>query len=62
MATQKEVLERMVNREELIYWAIKNDFVLEDFPGGVWVDEWQINLENNNIISVERRLDEPGQL
>lgn len=63
MATQKETLEKLHNKEEILYWAAKNDIELEEVPGGLFVDEWKINLsEDNYIINVERRLDEPNEL
>lgn len=62
MATQKDVLEKLGTEEELIYWARKNNVQLEEFPGGFYVDEWTILLDNKTITSVERRVDEPEQL
>ena len=63
MATQKEVLESLVNQDEVLYWAHKNGVKLEAFSGGFYVEEWQINIDNQGLIkSVERRLDEPTQL
>ncbi|AXG66128.1 hypothetical protein SEA_ANNADREAMY_4 [Streptomyces phage Annadreamy] len=59
MATQKEVLESLGTEDELLYWAKKNKIELEDFPGGYFVDEWQVTIHNNTIMLVERRLDEP---
>lgn len=63
MATQKEVLESLVNQDELVYWAHKNNVNLEEFPGGFYADqEWKVNIQEERIVSVERRLDEPQQL
>jgi hypothetical protein len=62
MATQKEVVERLVNKEEILYWARKNGHETEEFPGGIYVDEWKVYLEEDTIVSVERRLDEPTEL
>lgn len=62
MATQKVTLERLLNKEEVVYWAKKNGIALEEIPGGLVVEEWKINLEEDKIVSVERRLDEPEQL
>lgn len=63
MATQKEVLEKLHSRDEIIYWAAKNGYAAEEISGGILVDEWKINLDENNIITtVERRLDEPIEL
>jgi len=62
MATQKETIERLLTKEEILYWAAKNGIETEEFPGGIYVDEWQVNLQEDNILSVERRLDEPREL
>lgn len=62
MATQREVLEKLGTEDELMYWAKKNGIEVEKFPGGFYVDEWQLNTQEETILSVERRLDEPGQL
>ncbi|QNN99109.1 hypothetical protein SEA_FAUST_3 [Streptomyces phage Faust] len=64
MATQKEVLENLVNQDEVLYWAHKNGVNLEAFSGGFYVDhEWQVNIDTEGkIVSVERRLDEPREL
>jgi hypothetical protein len=63
MATQKETLERLLNKEEIIYWAAKGGIAVEEFPGGLFVDEWKVNLNTEDYIaSVERRLDEPESL
>lgn len=62
MATQKSVIENLVNRDEILYWAKKNGVQTEDFPGGIYVDEWQVYLQEDKIVSVERRLDEPREL
>lgn len=64
MATQKEVLERLVNRDEIVHWAERNGYALEDSDsGGLYVGEWHISLDENNYIkTVERRLDEPREL
>ncbi|QIQ62891.1 hypothetical protein SEA_MOAB_3 [Streptomyces phage Moab] len=62
MATTKDVLEKLHSREEIDYWAAKGGFEVEDFPGGVYVGEYKINLEENRIVSVESRLDEPRTL
>jgi hypothetical protein len=62
MATQKETLEKLHSKEEILYWARKNNIEIEEFPGGYYVDDWSINLEEDTIVSVERRLDEPREL
>ncbi|XAO35203.1 hypothetical protein SEA_FRANCOB_3 [Streptomyces phage Francob] len=62
MATQKDVIERLLNKEEILYWARKNGVETEEFPGGIYVDEWKVSLQEDKIVSVERRLDEPEQL
>lgn len=62
MATQKDVLERLGTREELVYWAKKNNIAVEKIDGGYLVEEWQVTLEEDRITSVERRLDEPQSL
>lgn len=63
MATQKEALEKLLNKEEILYWARKNSIELEEIPGGILVDEWKINLDTQDYItSIERRLDEPREL
>jgi len=63
MATQKVTLERLLNKEEVVYWAKKNNIALEEIPGGLVIEEWKINLDTQDkIVSVERRLDEPEQL
>jgi len=63
MATQKETLEKLLNKEEILYWAKKNGVEYEEIPAGIFVDEWKINLsEDNYIINIERRLDEPREL
>lgn len=63
MATYKETLERLINREEVVYWGAKNGVVVEDTTGGLSVGEYIINLDDNDqIISVERRLDVPQKL
>lgn len=63
MATQKEVLERLVNRDEIVHWAERNSYALEEDSGGLYVGEWYITLDENNYIkTVERRLDEPQEL
>lgn len=59
MATQKEVVERLLTKEEILYWAAKNGIEVEEFPGGLYVEEWKVSLENNTITMVERRTDEP---
>lgn len=62
MATQKETLEKLHSKDEILYWAKKNGIEIEEFPGGIYVDDWSIILEEGRIVSVERRLDEPGEL
>jgi hypothetical protein len=63
MATQKETLERLLNKEEIVYWSEKNGIQIQEIPAGFLVDEWKVNLdENNYIVSVERALDEPREL
>jgi hypothetical protein len=63
MATQKEFIENLVNKDEILYWARKNGVATELFPGGIYVDEWQVSLDTQErIVSVERRLDEPREL
>jgi hypothetical protein len=63
MATQKDTLERLVNKEEIVYWAKKGGVEIESFDGGIYVDDWQINLDTNDmIVSVERRMDESQEL
>lgn len=63
MATKKETLERLVNQDELLYWAHNNGIRLEAFSGGFYVDEeWQVNTQESIITSVERRMDEPREL
>lgn len=63
MATQKDTLERLVNKEEIVYWAKKGRVEIESFDGGIYVDDWQINLDTNDmIVSVERRMDESQEL
>lgn len=63
MATTQETIKRLLNREEVIYWAKKNGITLEEFPGGFWVDEWSVYFtKDNKIAAVERRLDVPREL
>lgn len=63
MATQKETLERLLNKEEVLYWAKKGGIEVEEISGGLLVDEWKVNLNKEDYItSVERRLDEPQEL
>ncbi|AXH49152.1 hypothetical protein HWB76_gp004 [Streptomyces phage Blueeyedbeauty] len=62
MATQKDVLERLGTKEELLYWARKNNIAVEEIDGGFLLDEWKVSLEEERIVSVERRLDEPQSL
>jgi hypothetical protein len=62
MATQKDVLERLGTREELVYWSEKNNISIEEIDSGYFVEEWKVTLEEDRITSVERRLDEPQSL
>ena len=63
MARQRDVLERLRTQDEILHWAHKNGVKLEAFSGGLHVEEWTILLDNKgNILSVERRLDEPREL
>lgn len=61
MATQRRVLEKLGTEDELLYWAKKNNVAMEEFPGGYYVDEWTILVQERNIVSVERRIDEPSE-
>jgi hypothetical protein len=63
MATTQETIKKLLNREEVIYWAKKNGVRLEEFPGGFWVGEWTITFDQEDkIAAVERRLDVPTEL
>lgn len=63
MATQKETIEKLLNKEEVIYWARKNAVTIEIFDGGIYIDEWTVVFDQEDkIAAVERRLDEPTEL
>lgn len=63
MATTQDAIKKLLNREEVIYWARKNSITLEEFPGGFWVDEWTVTFDQEDkIAAVERRLDVPREL
>ncbi|UUG69345.1 hypothetical protein SEA_SHAM_4 [Streptomyces phage Sham] len=63
MATQKETIEKLLNKEEILYWAKKNNVQVEEFDGGIYVDEWSVLLDQEDkIAAVERRLDVPREL
>ncbi|UTN92263.1 hypothetical protein SEA_STIGMA_4 [Streptomyces phage Stigma] len=63
MATKKETLERLVNKEEILYWAKKNAVEIEIEGDRIHVDDWSIILDDEDkIAAVERRLDVPREL
>ncbi|AXH68722.1 hypothetical protein SEA_COMRADE_4 [Streptomyces phage Comrade] len=63
MATKKETLERLVNKEEILYWARKNAVEIEIEDDRIHVDDWSIILDDEDkIAAVERRLDVPREL
>ncbi|QQO39692.1 hypothetical protein SEA_BELFORT_4 [Streptomyces phage Belfort] len=63
MATKKETLERLVNKEEILYWAKKNAVEIEIEDDRIHVDDWSIILDDEDKIAVvERRLDVPREL
>ncbi|QZE11604.1 hypothetical protein SEA_KARP_4 [Streptomyces phage Karp] len=63
MATKKETLERLVNKEEILYWAKKNAVEIEIEDDRIHVDDWSIILDDEDkIAAVERRLDVPREL
>lgn len=63
MATQKDVILSLLNKGEVLYWAKKNRLEVEEFPGGLYVDDWKVTFNTqDNITTVERRLDEPQEL
>lgn len=63
MATKKETLERLVNKEEILYWAKKNAVEIEIEEDRIHVDDWTIILDDEDkIAAVERRLDVPREL
>jgi hypothetical protein len=63
MATQKETIEKLLNKEEILYWSRKNNMQIEEFDGGIYIDEWTVLLDQEDkIAAVERRLDVPREL
>ncbi|QWT29900.1 hypothetical protein SEA_TUNATARTARE_4 [Streptomyces phage TunaTartare] len=63
MATQKETIEKLLNKEEILYWSRKNNIQIEEFDGGIYIDEWTVLLDQEDkIAAVERRLDVPREL
>ena len=63
MTTQRGTIERLLNKEEILYWARKNNVSVREFSGGLHVDEWTVMLDQEDrISSVEMTLDVPREL
>lgn len=63
MATQRETIENLIRKDEVLYWARINGLEVEEFPGGLHVDGWTVTFTNEeNIAAVVERLDVPREL